>query len=62
MTWYVKAREYNGVVYPILCDEPMQVFDNLKEQRSRGLEAWIEDHDGKLIDETHFAMSDRKAE
>ena len=36
---YVKARDNSGVVNPILCDEPMQVFDNLKDQRFKGLEA-----------------------
>ncbi len=60
MTWYVKARDTEGAVYSILCDEPAQVLENLAEQRIMGRDAWIEDTSGKIINESILSGSKQK--
>ena len=35
----------------ILCYQPRQVFENLEDQRKMGREAWVEDAEGKTLDE-----------
>ena len=54
MTWYVKAKTPDGEVVQIPCDEPNQVIDNLSDQRKRARQVWVEDVNGKQIDEVVF--------
>jgi hypothetical protein len=55
MTWYVKARYQNGEIAPILVDDPKKVLEHVAEQRAYGrLEVWIEDANGKRVDESAF--------
>ncbi len=56
MTWYVKARDGAvGKVATTICDTPAQVLDHAKNQRNRGRTVWIEDADGRLVDEATLA-------
>ena len=50
MTWFVKAKNPDGKIVSIVCDNPSQVVENLERQRALGLEVWIEDKDGTRID------------
>jgi hypothetical protein len=54
MTWFVKSKSSDGTVASILCDEPRQVHENLKDQRERGRESWIEDTGGRRVEEEVF--------
>src|ERR1700735_4438491 len=56
MTWFVKARDADGTVHPILCDEPKQVAENFEDQRGRGRTVWIEDAVGKNVDPSSFGI------
>ena len=56
MTWYVRAREgAAGEVASILCDTPAQALDHARDQRNRGRTVWIEDANGRLVDEATIA-------
>jgi hypothetical protein len=56
MVWYVKSRRPDQPIFSILCLESRQVLENVKEQRSEGCEVWIEDVDGKQVDEKSLAQ------
>ena len=56
MTWFVKGKAPDGTVDSILCDEPRQVYENLKDQREKGREVWIEDTGGRRVEEQVFAQ------
>ncbi len=61
MTWYVSAHEGTvGEVASILCDTPGQALDHAKDQRNRGRTAWIEDANGRLVDEATLAPKAEK--
>ena len=54
MTFYVKCETADGSLNLIPCFEPRQVFENLEDQRKIGREAWVEDAEGKVLDEMTF--------
>ncbi len=54
MTWYVKAKAPDREVVQIPCDEPNQVISNMRDQRKTARQVWIEDVNGKQIDESFF--------
>jgi hypothetical protein len=54
MTWFVKGKASDGTVDSILCEGPRQVHENLKGQREKGREAWIEDTGGRRVEEEVF--------
>jgi hypothetical protein len=54
MTWYVKAKAPDREVVKILCDEPNEVISNMNDQRKTARQVWIEDEDGKQMDEIFF--------
>jgi len=56
MTWFVKSKASDGRVDSVLCDEPNQVYENLKDQREKGREIWIEDKGGRRVEEQVFAQ------
>ena len=56
MTWFVKGKASDGTVDSILCEEPWQVYENLKDQREKGREVWIEDTGGRRVEEEVFAQ------
>ena len=52
MTLKVRGRHPDGSVSNILCDTPENARDILNELRSRNYtEAWVEDTEGRKIDE-----------
>jgi hypothetical protein len=59
MVWYVKARRPERPIFSILCLEARQVLENVGEQRAAGCEVWIEDVDGKQVDEKSLVQSQR---
>ncbi len=56
MTWFVKGKASDGTIDSILCEEPRQVHENLKDQREKGREVWIEDAGGRRVEEEVFAQ------
>ena len=50
-TWNVKSKNPDGSFNNILCDKARQVFESLEDQRKMGREAWVEDAEGKTLDE-----------
>jgi hypothetical protein len=52
MTWYVKVRGSDQKVTGIQSDDWKHALERVAELRSSGREAWIEDVDGRKIDET----------
>jgi hypothetical protein len=56
MTWFVKGKASDGTVDSILCEEPRQVHENLKDQRGKGREAWIEYTGGRRVEEEVFGQ------
>jgi len=51
----VKRRDADGTVAEILCDAVNQAVKIAKEFRDKGYtEVWMEDHQGRLIDETQL--------
>lgn len=50
-TWNVKSKNADGSLNNILCDKARQVFESLEDQRKIGREAWVEDAEGKTLDE-----------
>ena len=54
MTWYVKAKAPDREIVQILCDEPNQVISNMSDQRKTARQVWIEDENGKQMDEIFF--------
>jgi hypothetical protein len=52
--WNVKSKSAEGSLDHILCDKPRQVFEALEDQRKMGREAWVEDAQGKTLDEMTF--------
>jgi hypothetical protein len=59
VVWYVKARRPERPIFSILCLEVHQVLENVSEQRAEGCEVWIEDVDGKQVDEKSLVQSQR---
>jgi hypothetical protein len=57
MAWYVMARRPDWPIFSIRRPEPRQVLENVNEQRSEGCEIWIEDVDGKQVDEKSLAKA-----
>ena len=53
-TFYVKSETADGSHNCIPCCEPRQVFENLEDQRKMGRNAWVEDAEGKVLDEMTF--------
>jgi len=58
MTWYVKSRNDDGSINPILCDEREQVAENYRDQVARGRPVTIEDVQGRIVDPSHFGIED----
>jgi len=56
VVWYVKFRRPDRPIFSIVCLEARQVLENVTEQRSEGCEVWIEDVDGKQVDEKMLAQ------
>ncbi len=55
MTWYIKSQTSPpDAVQVILCDTPRQVVETLADQRSKGRMAWIEDIEGRKVEEAVF--------
>jgi hypothetical protein len=54
MTWFVKGKSSDGTVDSILCEEPRQVYENLKDQWEKGRESWTEDTGGRRVEEEVF--------
>jgi hypothetical protein len=52
--WNVKSKNADGSLDHILCDKQRQVFEALEDQRKMGREAWVEDAQGKTLDEMTF--------
>ena len=52
--FYVKSETADGSLNRISCFEPRQVFENLEDQRKIGRQAWVEDAEGKVLDEMTF--------
>ena len=51
-----KKQSIRRRVDSVLCDEPNQVYENLKDQREKGREVWIEDKGGRRVEEQVFAQ------
>ena len=51
MTWRVKSRNADKSVNEMLADTPQQALELLADQRGRGRDAWIEDANGRPVDE-----------
>jgi hypothetical protein len=49
--WRVKVKSLDGKVTEVLSDEWKDALSNVVDFRTSGREAWIEDADGRLIDE-----------
>jgi hypothetical protein len=54
MTWFVKGKSSDGTIDSILCEEAQKVHENLKHQREKGHETWIEDTGGRRVEEEVF--------
>lgn len=54
ITWSVKSKNADGSPNHILCDTERQVFETLEDQRKTGREAWVEDAEGKTLNEMTF--------
>jgi hypothetical protein len=54
MTWFVKGKSPDGTINSVLCEEARQVHENLKNQREKGRESWIEDTGGRRVEEEVF--------
>jgi hypothetical protein len=54
MTWFVKDESSDGTIDSILCEEAQQVHENLKNQREKGRDSWIEDTGGRRVEEEVF--------
>jgi hypothetical protein len=54
-TWNVKSKNADGSPNHTLCDTERQVFETLEDQRKLGREAWVENAEGKTLDEITFA-------
>ena len=54
MPWYVKSKKADGSVNEILIDDPSKVLEILEDQRARWRNPWIEDFQGKPVDESLF--------
>jgi hypothetical protein len=52
--WNVKSKSADGSLNHILCYKPRQVYETLEDQRKMGREAWVEDLEGKTLDEMTF--------
>jgi hypothetical protein len=52
--WKVKSKSADGSLNHILCYKPRQVYETLEDQRKMGREAWVEDLEGKTLDEMTF--------
>ena len=50
----VKSKSADGSLNDILCYKPRQVFESLEDQRKMKREAWVEDAEGKTLDEMTF--------
>ena len=59
MSWYVKAKDPDGTIHPILCDDAKQVADAFNDQRRRGRKVWIEETDGKAVAASRFGVEER---
>jgi hypothetical protein len=53
----VKARADDGTVSTVLCDTPEQVSSDVAALRALGYEVWVEDENGRRINETHFTST-----
>jgi hypothetical protein len=63
MALKVKGRHPDGAVSSILCDAPEHARDILNELRARNYsEVWVEDTQGRKIDETTLAAGTRDAD
>ena len=51
MTLIVKVRDGDGIIDVNLCEDWQLAVRNLNEFRSSGKDAWIENVDGRLLDE-----------
>jgi hypothetical protein len=55
MTFAVRTKKRDGVVYTAICDDLPHTLEIIEEQRARGFEVWVEDAASKRIDDTVFA-------
>jgi hypothetical protein len=58
MTWFVKGRDADGTVHPVLVDDSTKVPEIFHEHRIRGRETWIEDTVGKRVAPSEFGIRD----
>lgn len=55
MTWFVRFRLEDGTVPKVLCHTRPDVAEHLREQKAQSREVWVEDVDGRQIEESEFA-------
>ncbi len=46
-----EEQKRGWITQQFLCDKARQVFESLEDQRKMGREAWVEDAEGKTLDE-----------
>jgi hypothetical protein len=51
MNLFVKAKDLGGAEHTIICDDPKRALDIEKDKKATGCEVWVEDGDGRRIDD-----------
>jgi len=54
MTWFVKCKDEKGEITSILKDDFDQAIELRDEILEKGIRAWIEDKDGRLVGFFHI--------
>ncbi len=57
MTWKIKARQADGSVSETFSDDAKHALDVLAHHRADGLEAWVEDTEGRRVDENSLSSA-----
>jgi hypothetical protein len=52
MTWYLKVKNSDGTVHAILKDDWKDLVRDLADFRHAQREAWIEDVNGRVLDQS----------
>ena len=64
MNLFVKAKDLGAAEHTVICDDPKRALEIEKDEKATGCEVWVEDGDGRHIDDAalrDLARQDQQA-
>ena len=64
MNLFVKAKDLGVADHTVICDDPKRALEIEKDEKATGCEVWVEDGDGRRIDDAalrDLASKDQQA-